>query len=155
MNPATPAIAPEVAAILAIVARLGIVLESRGDKLRYHPRSAMTHELAARIKSNKAALLALLQRDDPVTATDKPPTLQGLNSLHGTESRVLSVLSVSEQGKGLWCEEELSLLARAEKTPLDLPLVAALKDFFADMGITVVSIESTRRQTKNTFRRGY
>ena len=48
---------------------------------------------------------------------------------------------MSEQGKGLWCEEELSLLAHAEKTPLDLPLVAAVKDSFADMGATVVSVE--------------
>ena len=121
VNPAIPAIAPEVAAILAIVARSGIVLEPRGDKLRYHPRSAMTQELAARIKANKAELLALLQRNDPLTATDKTPTPQRANSPHGTRSGVLSVLSVSEQGKGLWCEEELGLLAHAEKTPSDLP----------------------------------
>ena len=146
VNPAIPAIAPEVAAILAIVARSGIVLEPRGDKLRYHPRSAMTQELAARIKANKAELLALLQRNDPLTATDKTPTLQRPNSRHGTKSGVLSVLSVSEQGKGLWCEEELSLLAHAEKTPLDLPLVAAVKDSFADMGATVVSVKVAHRQ---------
>ena len=141
MKPATPDIAPEVVAILAIVARLGIVLETQGGKLRYHPRSAMTQELAARIKANKAELLALLQRNDPLTATDKTPTPQRANSPHGTISGVLSVLSVSEQGKGLWCEEELGLLAHAEKTPSDLPLAAAVKDSFADMGATVVSVE--------------
>ena len=146
VNPATPAIAPEVAAILAIVARLGIVLEPRGDKLRYHPRSAMTQELAARIKANKAELLALLQRNDPLTATDKTPTPQRANSPHGTRSGVLSVLSVSEQGKGLWCEEELGLLAHAEKTPSDLPLAAAVKDSFADVGVTVVSVELAHGQ---------
>ena len=146
VNPTTPAIAPEVVAILAIVARLGIVLEPRGDKLRYHPRSAMTQELAARIKANKAELLALLQRDDALIATDRTPTPQRPNSPHGTESGVLSVLSVSEQGKGLWCEEELELLAHAEKTPLDLPLVAAVKDSFADMGATLVSVEMVHGQ---------
>ena len=146
VNPAIPAIAPEVAAILAIVARLGIVLEPRGDKLRYHPRSAMTQELAARIKANKAELLALLQRNDPLTATDKTPTPQRANSPHGTRSGVLSFLSVSEQGKGLWCEEELGLLAHAEKTPSDLPLAAAVKDSFADMGAIVVSVEVAHGQ---------
>ena len=146
VNPAIPAIAPEVAAILAIVARSGIVLEPRGDKLRYHPRSAMTQELAARIKANKAELLALLQRNDPLTATDKTPTPQRANSPHGTRSGVLSVLSVSEQGKGLWCEEELGLLAHAEKTPSDLPLAAAVKDSFADVGVTVVSVELAHGQ---------
>ena len=104
VNPITPAIAPEVVAILAIAARLGIVLEPRGDKLRFRPRSAMTQELAARIKANKAELMALLQRDGPLTATDKTPPAQRPNSPHGTESGVLSVLSVSEQGESLWCE---------------------------------------------------
>ena len=63
---------------------------------------------------------------------------------------------MSEQGKGLWCEEELELLAHAEKTPLDLPLVAAVKDSFADMGATAVSVEVTHGQggaTRSTMAR--
>ena len=53
---------------------------------------------------------------------------------------------MSEQGKGLWCEEELELLAHAEKTPSDLPLAAAVKDSFADVGVTVVSVELAHGQ---------
>jgi len=49
------------AAIVADLARRGIRLEPRGDRLRIHPRSAMTPELVARLASRKAELLAWLR----------------------------------------------------------------------------------------------
>jgi hypothetical protein len=48
--------------LLSDVARLGIHLEARGDVLRCHPRSAVTPELAERLKAAKAELLAWLSR---------------------------------------------------------------------------------------------
>jgi len=45
---------------MADLARLGIKLEADGDRLRYSPRSAVTPELAKRMKAHKAELLALL-----------------------------------------------------------------------------------------------
>ena len=41
--------------------RRGIRLEAQGDRLRYHPRSALTPELLARLKAHKADLLAMLR----------------------------------------------------------------------------------------------
>jgi hypothetical protein len=46
--------------LLADVARLGITLEARGDRLRYRPRSAVTPELVERLTAHKAELLAML-----------------------------------------------------------------------------------------------
>lgn len=46
------------------LARLGIRIEAHGDRLRYSPRSAVTPDLADRMKAHKGELLALL-RDDP------------------------------------------------------------------------------------------
>ena len=42
------------------LARLGIHIESHGDRLRYSPRSAVTPELADRMKAHRAELLAIL-----------------------------------------------------------------------------------------------
>ncbi len=42
----------------------GIQLKAHGDRLRYSPMSAMTPELAQRVKAHKPALLAILTADD-------------------------------------------------------------------------------------------
>ena len=47
----------------------GIQLAVAGDRRRYRPRSAVTPELAARMKANKGELLALL-RVDPGCRSD-------------------------------------------------------------------------------------
>ncbi len=60
--------------LLADVARLGIRLEARGDALRFHPRSAVTPELAERLKAHKAELLALLSRPTPAEPPAEPAT---------------------------------------------------------------------------------
>ncbi len=46
--------------LLIDLARLGIRLEAHGDRLRYHPRSALTPDLAEQLRTHKAELLAVL-----------------------------------------------------------------------------------------------
>lgn len=46
--------------LLADLDRRGINIEAHGDRLRYSPRSAVTPDLAGRMKALKAALLAIL-----------------------------------------------------------------------------------------------
>ena len=48
------------AELLADLAVRGIRLEADGERLRYHPRSALTPKLLERLKAHKADLLALL-----------------------------------------------------------------------------------------------
>jgi len=134
VNTTAPTITPDIAAILADVARRGITLQSLDGKLRFRPRSAMTLDLAERMKAHKSALLALL-------SDTTPPADTAIGS-DDPESAVSSVVSVSERGNGPWSEDELAMLAQAGTTPADLPLVSAVKDAFADFGTTVVSIES-------------
>lgn len=143
--------APEVEAILANAARLGIELEPADDgsqAIRFRPRSAMTADLAQRIKANKPALLARLRHDGPTGASDTTPAHDGQNPSDGPTPPVMSVPSVSEQQRsatptpGLWSEDELALLARAGMTPADMPLLAEAKAAFSDMGATVVSVET-------------
>jgi hypothetical protein len=51
------------AALLADLRGRGIQLAVAGDRLRFRPQSAMTAELAGRIKASKAELLTLLSVD--------------------------------------------------------------------------------------------
>jgi len=137
-----------VAGILADVARRGITLQAHAGKVRFRPRSAMTPDLAQRIKAHRSALLALLS--DTTT-----PDVAAIGPREA-ESGVSSVLSVSERvraGRGLWSEDELAMLARAGNTPADLPLVSAVKDAFADFGATVVSVEAAHGRGGWTRRR--
>ena len=53
------------AMLLTELVRRRIELWPHGDRLRFRPRSAMTRELAERVKSQKPALLALLRRGRP------------------------------------------------------------------------------------------
>jgi hypothetical protein len=46
--------------LLTELDRRGITLQAHGDRLRYSPRSAVTPDLAGRMKAHKAALLAIL-----------------------------------------------------------------------------------------------
>jgi hypothetical protein len=129
----------DITTILADVARRGIELQARAGKVRFRPRSAMTPELARRIKAHRSALLALL--------SDTTPAVNAATESDDTESGVLSVLSVSERettGRGLWSEDELAMLARSVPgtTPADLPLVSAVKEIFIDFDMTLVSVES-------------
>jgi hypothetical protein len=53
--------------LMADLARLGIRLKAKGDRLRYSPRSAVTPDLANRMKAHKGELLAM-QRSTEVPA---------------------------------------------------------------------------------------
>ena len=70
------------AELLADLGRLGIELVAHGDKLRYRPRSAMTPDLAERLKTHKSALLAVLRpaegpaRADPLPGGDDPQLVE-------------------------------------------------------------------------------
>ena len=60
-----------VANLIADLDRLEIQLEAHGDRLRYSPRSAVTPELAQRMKDHKCELLTILQ-----PASDAPALWQ-------------------------------------------------------------------------------
>lgn len=137
MKTADP-ITPEVQAILADVRRRGLSLQADHGKLLFRPRSAMTPDLAERIKAHRPALLSMLSDTTPATRTTNAP--------HEAESGVSSVLSVSEPSKALWSEDELAMLGRAGRTPADLPLLSAVKDAFGEFGATVVSITTKHRR---------
>jgi hypothetical protein len=47
--------------LMADLIRLGIKLEADGNRLRYSPRSAVTPDLAKRMKAHKSELLAMLR----------------------------------------------------------------------------------------------
>jgi hypothetical protein len=51
------------AQLITDLARLGIRIKAHGDRLRYSPRSAVTPDLADRMKAHKGKLLAILRRD--------------------------------------------------------------------------------------------
>jgi len=53
-----------IAGLLAELVRRGIKLYARGNRLRYCPRSAMTPDLAERLKACKPQLLAILRSND-------------------------------------------------------------------------------------------
>ena len=61
------------AELLMDLGLLGIRLQADGDRLRYHPRSALTPDLLARLKAHKADVLALL-RPTPDDAPSVEPT---------------------------------------------------------------------------------
>ena len=58
------------AELMTDLARLGIRFEAHGDRLRYSPRSAVTPDLADRMKAHKGELLAILRRDPEAPAID-------------------------------------------------------------------------------------
>ena len=51
------------AALMNDLARLGICIEVRGERLRYAPRSAVTPDLAQRMKAHKPELLVILRSE--------------------------------------------------------------------------------------------
>ena len=55
------------AAVLAQLTHRNIELQAHGDRLRFRPRSAMTADLAERVKLHKTDLLAILRATDADT----------------------------------------------------------------------------------------
>lgn len=62
------------AELLMDLGRLGIRLETKGKRLRYHPRSALTPDLLERLKAHKVELLTLLPRESKFDAESVPNT---------------------------------------------------------------------------------
>jgi hypothetical protein len=62
------------AELITDLARLGIRIEAHGDRLRYSPRSAVTPDLAERMKAHKVELLAILRRDPDAPVIDLTDT---------------------------------------------------------------------------------
>ena len=60
------------ATILRDLQALGITLRAQGDKLRFHPRDAMTPELLAGIRDHKQDLLRLLTEPTPAPGCGSP-----------------------------------------------------------------------------------
>ena len=58
------------AELMTDLARLGIRIEAQGNRLRYSPRSAVTPEIADRMRAYKGELLAILRRDPEAPAID-------------------------------------------------------------------------------------
>ena len=55
------------AQLLLDLAARGIRLEASGDRLRFHPRSAVTPELIERLRDHKESLLAVLRGQEQST----------------------------------------------------------------------------------------
>lgn len=82
-----------VAELLADLDRLGIRLDADGDRLRYHPRSAATPDLLDRLRTHKAALLAILRR-----TPDDGPVLP----VAAAEAAALPTVAVCRCGSTKW-----------------------------------------------------
>ena len=107
--------------------RAGVLLIPQGERLTYKALDRVPGELAQRLRTHKADVLAVLRGEVLAEPTSVSEPQQGL-----------------QHGRGGWSEDELATLARAGKTPADLPLVAAVKDAFAPAGgVTVTSIQPT------------
>ena len=65
--------------LLAELTRRGIEMVAQGDRLRYRPKSAMTLDLADRLKRHKPDLLAILRMDGggPRTPPGQPTVHMG------------------------------------------------------------------------------
>lgn len=61
-------------ALLAELVAHGIEVQAHGERLRYHPKAAMTPELVQRVKAHKAELLALLSPATQSPHPTAPPT---------------------------------------------------------------------------------
>jgi len=59
-----------VQALLSDLQALGVTLETHGDRLRFHPRDAVCPDLLARLRDQKAELLAILATPTAPVATD-------------------------------------------------------------------------------------
>ncbi|HWB10093.1 MAG TPA: hypothetical protein VG826_12760 [Pirellulales bacterium] len=79
--------------LLSDLGRLGIRLEADGERLRHWPRSALTPDLLARLRTYKAGLLAMLR-----TAPDAPPTMPVVSS----EAPAMPGTAVCRCGSTTW-----------------------------------------------------
>ena len=100
--------------LMADLTRLGIKLEAHGDRLRYSPRSAVTPDLADRMKAHKGELLAILTAD-PVTLETRQQVyaqmVERVNAANQGGPIDWPQLDAIEQR--IWTAETLAALMRA------------------------------------------
>jgi len=96
--------------LITDLARLGIRIEAHGDRLRYSPRSAVTPDLADRMKAHKGELLAILRRDPDaqvIELTDATAVWQtALDRLGGDPQFLPDVMEALRVADARWDEPE-------------------------------------------------
>lgn len=126
--------------------RAGVLLIAESDRLYFKALRPLPPDLADQIKAHRTALMALLSGP----GADATPTADKATGPDDGKSLGTSV--VSERGKALGCEEELEMLTRAGTKPADMPLMTVVKDAFADIEATVVSVEAVHGRGDKTRR---
>ena len=69
------------------LARRGIRLAARGDRLRFFPRSAATPELQRQLKQHKPELLELLAVETDVVSPEYCPNCRSVRIAEGVTNR--------------------------------------------------------------------
>ena len=95
--------------LITDLARLGIRIEAHGDRLRYSPRSAVTPDLARRMKAHKGELLAILrpEADAPtIDLTDAMAVWQAaLDRLEGDPLFPPDVMEALRAADAQWADD--------------------------------------------------
>ena len=93
-------------ALIADLAKLGIRLEANGDRLRFHPRSAVTPDLAQRMKAQKQELLEVLRAGaQPASVDDEDATAvwhATLDQLEGNSNFPPTIVEVLREAEVRW-----------------------------------------------------
>ena len=91
------------------LAQFGIRIEAQGDRLRYSPRSAVTPDLARRMKAHKGELLAILrpEADAPtIDLTDAMAVWQAaLDRLEGDPLFPPDVMEAMRAADAQWADD--------------------------------------------------
>ena len=89
------------ATLLKDLAARGVRVEAAGDRLRFHPRSAVTDDLLARLRDHKAELLRLLAggSGDPPDPRDGAPVIDP----HAPTCPACGSARIAHGLRRLWC----------------------------------------------------
>ena len=97
------------AQLMTDLAQFGIRIEAQGDRLRYSPRSAVTPDLARRMKAHKGELLAILrpEADAPtIDLTDAMAVWQAaLDRLEGDPLFPPDVMEALRAADAQWADD--------------------------------------------------
>ena len=111
--------------LMADLARLGIRLEARSDRLRYAPRSAVTPDLADRMKAHKTELLEMLRIEadvpsfDPTDATSVWQT--AVDRLEGDPLFPTDTMEALRAADAHWADDSEAEQARESIEVIDPP----------------------------------
>ena len=87
------------AQLLADLERRGIRLDADGERLLFHPRSALTPDLLDRLKAHKAELLTLILRGSIFDIDSAPDAGPAPNIDHATATKTMC-----RCGSTTWCD---------------------------------------------------